>query len=142
MPTGKIAKRQSEVSNVRPRGLWTVGARDSERAVAAMLGRPLAEAPGPDALHLKVDGIDVRAVGRLDAGGPARTVLADGGPGDHVRRRIVVEDDHVVGAVLVGPPGSANPFGRLMQPDAGGALLAELRRGNWSALDDLSAGDR
>ena len=117
------------------RGLWPIGAAQASAVVESIFGEAGAVAPSRQIVQLKCDGIDVRAFGNLmPAAGDESLHAASGAD---AWWRFVVRGGQLVGGLIVGPPGSAKPFMRIVQDEALFArALPALARGE---LDAVSA---
>ncbi len=107
-----------------PAGLWPVAVQQGRIAAEALLeaaapaGAAAASPPSTETarivLQLKSDGIDLRSFGEFDATPEGAEVLcAD--PVDVAWWRLVVHDGRAIGAVYVGPPGTAQALTRALQ---------------------------
>ena len=118
------------------RGLWPIGAAQGAVVVESIFGEASTLPPSRQVVQLKCDGIDVRSFGVGDA--VAGDEVLKAAPGGDAWWRFIVRNDELVGGLVVGPPGSAKPFMRLVQ-DA--ALLARARpvleRGDMSSVQAL-----
>lgn len=103
-------------------GLWPIGAAQAAVVVESIFGEPSAVAAGRQIVQLKCDGIDVRAFGVVEPGAGDQTLQA--ATGADAWWRFVLREGELAGGLIVGPPGSAKPFMRLVQ-DA--ALFAKAR---------------
>jgi NADPH-dependent 2,4-dienoyl-CoA reductase/sulfur reductase-like enzyme/ferredoxin len=114
------------------RGLWPIGAAQAAVVVDAIFGGQGRFSAGRQVVQLKCDGIDVRSLGDLDAG-PTDMVFHSGS-GSETWWRLVLRGGTIAGGVLVGPPGSARPFMKLMQnPELVRKGLESLRAGDLAA---------
>jgi nitrite reductase (NADH) large subunit len=119
-------------------GLWPIGAKQGEVAAVNALGgdvRLTAEMP---AMILKGVGLELSAVGRVQAG-PGDEVLVDEDPRLPSYRRLIVSRDVMVGAVVLGHhpdflAAATSAVKKELLLDAG--TLGQLRAGNWMALKD------
>jgi nitrite reductase (NADH) large subunit len=105
------------------RGLWPIGAAQAAAVVESIFGEtsPVAVS-NRQVVQLKCDGIDVRSFGVINPAEGDESLSA--APGSEGWWRLVVRGGELVGGLVVGPPGSAKPFMRLVQ-DPG--LLAASR---------------
>lgn len=109
-------------------GLWPVAVSHAHRAVASMLGTPASNGQQPVVLQLKSDGIDLRSFGKVDPVPPEAEVFT--AKGGETWWRLVILNGAAVGAVLVGPPGSARSLTRMLQEQADFTpYLDSLRQG-------------
>jgi nitrite reductase (NADH) large subunit len=119
-------------------GLWPVATAQARTAVAAILGEPCPYQPPRVLLRLKSKGADVRSFGNINIAGDGCEVIT-APPFSVAWWRVVIRDGTILGAVFVGPPGSANPIAKLLQAQAvPDPLLAEMRLGRL----DLTAAAR
>lgn len=114
-------------------GFWPVAAAQAAACVAGIVGRTEGYQPPRLFMHLKCDGIDLRSYGDLETRAGDEVICArDDMP---AWWRVVLRDGVLASAVLVGPPGSARDFGRLIQNDTNLApVLSDLRQGRIEAL--------
>jgi len=121
-----------------PGGLWPVASAQAEAAVSDMLLAPRPYEVPRLIVQLKCDGVDVKSFGDVE-GKPGDEVIA--APKDDVTWwRLTLREGALVGAVLVGPPGSGRDFARLV--DAGdrlGTALDGLRAGRLDSVRELAA---
>lgn len=120
------------------RGLWPIGAAQAAVVVESIFGEPSVMPPSRQVVQLKCDGIDVRSFGVVEpAAGDETFQSAPGGDGWW---RFVVRDGVLVGGLIVGPPGAAKPFMRLVQDEAlFGKAKAALARGDLVAAAPADA---
>jgi nitrite reductase (NADH) large subunit len=115
------------------RGLWPIGAAQAAVVVESIFGETGVMPPSRQIVQLKCDGIDVRSFGQVAPEAGDETLQAASGA--EAWWRFVVRRGELVGGLIVGPPGSAKPFMRLLQDPA---LLARARpalaRGELPAL--------
>jgi len=88
----------------RVAGLWPASARQGEVAATNAVGGDLAFAPSPPTTLLKVVGLDLASIGRVEADGEGDVVIVEEDEEEARYRRIVLHDGRAVGAVLVGHP--------------------------------------
>jgi NADPH-dependent 2,4-dienoyl-CoA reductase/sulfur reductase-like enzyme/ferredoxin len=97
-------------------GLWPVGAAQAGTAVAAIFGDKASYQPPKIVLQLKCEGIDLRSWGEITP--QPGDELRSARPEDAAWWTLIQRGGVLVGAVYVGPPGSAKAFGKLLQqPD-------------------------
>jgi NAD(P)H-nitrite reductase large subunit len=120
------------------RGLWPIGAAQAGVVVESIFGEsgtlPLAR----QVVQLKCDGIDVRSFGDLAVkpGDESFEAAAD----SDAWWRLIVRQGVLAGGLIVGPPGAAKPFMRLLQDPAALARgRAALARGDLVAAVESSA---
>jgi nitrite reductase (NADH) large subunit len=121
-----------------PGGLWPVASAQAESAVADMVQQPKPYEVPRMIVSLKCDGVDVKSFGEIDEKPGDEVIVA---PADEPTWwRLVLRDGALVGATLVGPPGSGGDFPQLVAK--GGALgpaLDALRAGRLEAVRDVPA---
>ncbi len=126
---GDVAELGGEVI-----GLWPASTRQGEVAAINAIGGDAAFVAAPPTTILRVSGIDVASVGRLEAA-PGDVVIADEDPDEGCYRKLVIADGRVVGAILIGHP--------LLLPAVQHAVeqgedvtgrLGRLQEGDWSVL--------
>jgi ferredoxin-nitrate reductase len=95
-------------------GLWAPSLRQAKVAAAVMSGRPAAFHGAVPATTLKVMGVDCFCAGRAQAGeGEEELLSLDTRRGRY--RKLVIADDRLVGAVLLGDLGEAVTLRRLVE---------------------------
>jgi NADPH-dependent 2,4-dienoyl-CoA reductase/sulfur reductase-like enzyme/ferredoxin len=111
------------------RGLWPIGAAQAAAVVESVFGEAAPVAISKrQIVQLKCDGIDVRSFGPVAPGDGDQSLQA--ASGSDAWWRFVVRGGELVGGLVVGPPGSAKPFMRLVQdPALFAASRAALLRG-------------
>jgi NAD(P)H-nitrite reductase large subunit len=128
---GDVAELPGSVS-----GLWAVSVAQGQVAAAAMFGREVAPAQPNTLVSLKLEGIDVKSYGLIEPATTSQEAIVHTGGDENEHRLLIVENDAVVGAVFVGPPGTGRVAADLIErrPDLT-PILPRLRRGNWNALE-------
>ncbi|MGN6188258.1 MAG: molybdopterin-dependent oxidoreductase [Conexibacter sp.] len=118
-------------------GLWAPLLRQARVAAAVMCGRPAAFHGAVPATTLKVMGADLFAAGRAVAGDGEEELLSlDTRRGRY--RKLVIADDRLVGAVLLGDLGEAVTLRRLVEE--GRPVPAELLEAAPAAAVPTAAG--
>jgi len=97
------------------RGLWPIGAAQAAVLVESLFGETVPMATSRQIVQLKCDGIDVRSFGTVVAAPGDETWQAAGGD---AWWRLIVRGGELIGGLIVGPPGSAKPFMRIVQEPA------------------------
>ena len=115
------------------RGLWPIGAAQATAVVEGIFGETAVVPPGRQVVQLKCDGIDVRSFGDSRGAADGDRVY-EAATGAEAWWRLVARGDELIGGLIVGPPGSAKPFMRLVQDRD---LFARSQRA--LALGDLHA---
>lgn len=118
-----------------PSGLWTVATQHAQLAADDLLKRREGSHVPRTVMQLKMDGVDVVAYGEHELTRLGQELIVDDDEPGHARRLLLVENGRIIGAVFVGPPGTALGVADaiLSERDITG-VLGELRRGNWQAL--------
>jgi len=115
------------------RGLWPIGAAQASVVVESIFGEVGVMPPSRQIVQLKCDGIDVRSFGVVSPE-PGDEML-QAASGAEAWWRFIVRRGELVGGLIVGPPGAAKPFMRIVQDPA---LLAKampaLARGELPAF--------
>lgn len=117
-------------------GLWAVGTAQASVAAKSLFGQEATyEAPNT-MVSLKMDGIDVKGYGRFDL------EEADMIQGDdetaNTHRRLAIKDGRIMGAVFVGPPGTAKDLPAAINSKADlTPIMDRLRKGDWAVMGDL-----
>lgn len=121
-------------------GLWPVAVEQARvAAINATGGSARYEAIVP-VTALKVAGVDLTSIGRVEARGPAESEIVLEDAAAQRYRKLVLADGVLVGAILLGYPqltstvSAAAKAGRDLS-----ANLDELRAGHWECLDELAA---
>lgn len=119
-------------------GLWAVSVAQGQVAAGAMFGREVVHAHSNTLVSVKLEGIDVKSYGLIKPATTGQEAIVAPGGDDNAHRLLIVENDAVVGAVFVGPPGTGRFAADLIErrPDLT-QILPELRRGNWDALEKV-----
>jgi nitrite reductase (NADH) large subunit len=118
-------------------GLWPVAVEQAEVAAENAVGGRRLYKPSPPLTMLKVVGVELTSIGRIQAEADDHEIVLD--PGDGTYRKLVIADDRIVGAILLGHSSDAAAVRSAIeraQPVDG--LVGELRAGRWSALAQLS----
>jgi len=118
---GDVAELPGAVS-----GLWPVGAAQAAAACASIFGDDAPYVPPRILLQLKCDGIDLRSYGEVEGKGDE---ILTAGADETAWWRLVIRAGAVVGAVYVGPPGSARDFTRALKDEADVKVLLGALRG-------------
>jgi NADPH-dependent 2,4-dienoyl-CoA reductase/sulfur reductase-like enzyme/ferredoxin len=118
------------------RGLWPIGAAQAAVVVESIFGESGSLPATRQVVQLKCDGIDVRSFGDLAA--RAGDEAFEAAAGTEAWWRLVVRQGELAGGLIVGPPGSAKPFMRLLQ-DPGSLAKARgaLLRGDLAAAAEM-----
>lgn len=118
-------------------GLWAVGTAQAAVAAKALFGQAASyEAPNT-MVSLKMSGIDVKGYGRLND--EEAETIGDTEEAGNIHRRLAIKDGRIVGAVFVGPPGTAKDLPPAINARADlTPVLDRLRQGDWAALADAS----
>lgn len=127
---GDVVELDGEVA-----GLWPPSARQGEVAAVNAVGGDATFKPSPVTTLLKVSGIEVASIGRVQAGRPGDVVVALEDEDDASYRKLVLHDGRVVGAILVGHPLELPAVQQAVADgrDLSGAL-DRLQAGDWSTL--------
>jgi NADPH-dependent 2,4-dienoyl-CoA reductase/sulfur reductase-like enzyme/ferredoxin len=132
---GDVAEHRGTVH-----GLWPAASEQAQIAAANALGDRKLYEPAPSATMLKVVGVELTSIGRIE---PAEgdTVIALEETEAHRYRKLVIADGQLVGAILFGHPllSPAVTSAVKKNADVSGCLDA-LRAGNWEVLATLEAG--
>jgi len=97
LAAGDVAEHRHRVS-----GLWPTAVAQAEVAAAAALEHDAVYDPVVEAVTLRVGRVEVTALGRTTPAPGDREILVPDGPLAH--RRLLLEGDRLVGAVLLGQP--------------------------------------
>lgn len=115
-------------------GLWPASTRQGEVAAVNAVGGDAVFTATPPTTLLKVSGIDVASIGRVEAA-PTDVVVTDDDADEGCYRRLVVADGRAAGAILVGHPLELPAVQRAVeQAEDVSGQLDRLRAGDWSAL--------
>jgi NAD(P)H-nitrite reductase large subunit len=87
---------------------------------------------------LKVVGVDLTSIGRIEAKGANESEIVFGEPADNRYRKLVIADGKIVGAILLGYPTLAPAVAEISKQgmDITNRLTA-LRNGDWDGLKTL-----
>lgn len=118
-------------------GLWTVATSQGQIAAANAVGADERYDPPVPVTMLKVAGIDLTSIGRIEAeAGDETLVFADADA--HQYRKLLINNGKVVGAILIGWPDEARALSEIAKEDLDVApLLPSLREGDWAGLQGL-----
>lgn len=129
---GDVAEHRGQVH-----GLWPVAAEQAQIAAVNALGGTKPYTGSAPVTMLKVAGVDLTSIGRVESRPDVETVIAleeDGG----CYRRLVIDGDRIVGAVLLGYPALSPLVSAAIKRNADiSALFGALRAGQWDGLKDL-----
>jgi nitrite reductase (NADH) large subunit len=120
-------------------GLWPAAVEQAEvAAVNAVGGQRVHKGSVPTTI-LKVVGIDLTSIGQIEPSSADGIVIALEDPTQHRRRKLVIEDGTVVGAVLLGYPLDAPAvIAAVKQRVDVRAHLGRLEAGDWAVLGELT----
>jgi nitrite reductase (NADH) large subunit len=123
-------------------GLWPVAVGQAEVAAANAVAAPGTEAVAytetPPVTMLKVVGIDVTSIGRIDAESDQERVIALEERAEYRYRKLIIADGKIVGAILLGHPLEApGVTAAVKQQIDVTPYLAALQAGDWQALRDF-----
>lgn len=118
-------------------GLWSVGTAQAAVAAATIFGREASYEPPSTLVSLKMDGIDVKGFGKLEAGDGAEEITDADDP-ENLHHRLFVKDGRITGAVFVGPPGTGQDVAQAIQKKADvSGIVERLKKGEWKALGSV-----
>ncbi|MEZ4868330.1 MAG: FAD-dependent oxidoreductase [Caldilineaceae bacterium] len=123
-------------------GLWPVAVSQGEVAAANAVA-PTGTAPQSyqeiiPVTMLKVVGVDLTSIGRIEATGPDERELALEEPDAHRYRKLVLTGGKVVGAILLGYPLDASAVAEVVKNGVDvTAQLPALEAGRWDVLKAL-----
>ena len=91
-------------------------------------------------VNLKMDGIDVKSFGIIAPSEPTQELIVDAADSADEHRLVVVEGGRLLGALVVGPPGTGKHVAEIIErrPDLT-PVVGSLRAGNWASLQELAA---
>jgi NADPH-dependent 2,4-dienoyl-CoA reductase/sulfur reductase-like enzyme/ferredoxin len=116
-------------------GLWPVGAEQGRIAAANALGGSETFRPSPCPTALKVAGIDLVSVGKIEVEGPSMREIVLRNGDERSYGKLVLDGNRLVGAILLGHPRLAPSISRLAKEGADlSAHLGALETGNWQIL--------
>jgi nitrite reductase (NADH) large subunit len=129
---GDVAELPGEVD-----GLWGVGTSQATVAAMAMFEQDVTYEAPSTLVSLKMDGIDVKGYGSLDADNDGEEFI-DPEETENEHRRMIVTDGRITGAVFVGPPGIGKLVTEAVQKRADvSPVLERIRKGDWDALGEV-----
>lgn len=116
-------------------GLWPAGVAQARVAAANLLGGDMHyEATNPP-VKLKVAGIDLLSVGQSSASMEGEREVHASSEGSRRYRKLVLHDDRLVGAILIGYPDLADAVTTAVEARREVShLLPALERGDWAVL--------
>ncbi len=118
-------------------GLWPVAVDQAQVAAINAVGGDKVYIEKPPSTMLKVAGIDLMSIGRIEPDSAFDEVITLEEPESYHYRKLIVSDNKIVGAILLGYTleiplvSAAIKEGRNIHP-----ILNELRAGNWEILGD------
>lgn len=131
---GDVAEHRGRVA-----GLWPPAVKQAEIAARNLVGDDVAYEPTPPSTQLKVVGVDLMSVGRIDPLDGEDVVLQEDATEHRYRKLVIADDGSLAGAILLGHPRDAPTVGAALE---GGADLRphvdRLRAGDWSALEPVA----
>ncbi len=118
-------------------GLWAVGTAQAAVAAATLFGKEASYVPPSTLVSLKMEGIDVKGFGSLEAEQDIEEIV-EIDEAENIRRRLFVKDGQITGAVFVGPPGTGKEAVQAIQKKADvSGIIDRLRQYEWSALGEV-----
>ena len=120
-------------------GLWPAAMEQGKVAATNLLGGDVSYRPTIPPARLKVAGIDLLSVGEitLPASGGSEILLNE--PHGRAYRRLILQGDRLVGAILIGYPELFDPVIDAVKANADvGRYVAELEAGRWQVLENVS----
>ena len=123
-------------------GLWPVAVSQAETAAANAVA-PINVAPATyseivPVTMLKVVGVDLTSIGQIEAKGANESELVFSEPAENRYRKLVIADDKVVGAILLGYPALAPAVAEISKQGLDiSSHLTALRKGDWDILKTL-----
>lgn len=116
----------------RVMGLWPVAVEQAEIAACNALGESRSYQEPVLSTQLKVVGADLISVGQFNPG-PQDTSIVEEDVSSHRYRKLVVRDDVLVGAILIGWPELIEPVGKAVKKkqSLNGAAV-QLKAGDWT----------
>lgn len=133
---GDVAEHRGKVF-----GLWPIAAEQAQVAAVNALGGSMSLAAASPAMILKGVGLGLFAAGRVEPE-PGDEVIVRADPTVPSYRRLVVSDRRAVGAVVLGEHPADLAAAQAAVRDGTelpGSVLAALRSGDWSALQELTS---
>jgi nitrite reductase (NADH) large subunit len=132
LAAGDVAEHAGQVP-----GLWPVAVEQAEVAADNAVGGRQAYRRTVPVTILKVVGVELTSIGRFEAQ-PGDEVIALEEPVGRYRK-LVLRDDRVVGAILLGYSREVAPVRTAIDRGfAVGHVIDDLRAGRWEVLADLS----
>lgn len=121
--------------NDKVMGLWTVGVEQARVAALNAIGKKEQYHELIPVTALKVVGIDVTSIGRFEPQSEDELVIMQEDAAEHAYRKLVIADNKIVGAILLGyPQDKAAVTAAIKQEKDVAPLLDELQAGNWTVL--------
>lgn len=121
--------------NGKAYGLWPVAVSQGEVAAVNAVGGDQRYEEIVPVTMLKVVGIDVTSIGRIEAETDAETEIALSDPASHRYRKVVIAAGKIVGAILIGYPEEARLVSEAVKSHRDiTPHLAALRAGEWQVL--------
>jgi NAD(P)H-nitrite reductase large subunit len=131
---GDAAEHRGEVS-----GLWPAAVKQAEVAAMNVVGgEALYEGTVP-VMILKVPGIDLTTIGRIEPG-PGEEAVVEQDPEQGLYRKLVFDGSRVVGAIVLGSSQHVAAATSAIRGKADvSRYLAALRSGDWAVLEAVAA---
>ncbi|MEZ4725988.1 MAG: FAD-dependent oxidoreductase [Caldilineaceae bacterium] len=123
-------------------GLWPVAVSQAEtaaaNAVAPAGANPATYTEVVPVTMLKVVGVDLTSIGRIEANGSNETEIVFAEPAENRYRKLVLADGKLVGAILLGYPSLAPAVAEISKTQLDiSRQLPALRNGDWDVLKSL-----
>jgi NAD(P)H-nitrite reductase large subunit len=132
---GDVAEFEGQVN-----GLWPTAVAQAEVAAVNAVGGDKQFTDTAAVTMLKVVGVDLTSIGRINRERPGELAIADvvEDGGVHRYRKLVIAENRIVGAILLGFPLDA-PYvtAAVRQQVDIGSCMPALRAGEWDALATL-----
>jgi len=123
-------------------GLWPVAVSQAEtaaaNAVAPVGANPATYTEVVPVTMLKVVGVDLTSIGRIEAKGSNETAIVFAEPAENRYRKLIIADGKLVGAILLGYPALAPAVAEISKAQVDiSQQLPALRNGDWDGLKTL-----
>lgn len=120
-------------------GLWPVAVSQAETAAINAIGDEKRYTEIVPSTMLKVVGVDLNSIGRIQAEGEKEFEIALEETDEHRYRKLVIAENKIVGAILLGYPRLSAGVSEAVKGEVDiAAHLDELKAGDWTALVKLA----
>ncbi len=129
---GDVAEYRGKVH-----GLWPVAVDQAQVAAINAVGGDKAYAEVIPTTMLKVAGVDLTSIGRIECESPDELVIALEDAPAYRYRKLVIAEGKIIGAILLGYPEDAPAvLEAIREAKVVRSIIPALKAGNWTVLND------